>query len=186
MSKVIRVKFDEVDDSWVEKVAAEVAAAALHTARIAAAARLVEGPVAGRPLTPSEVVELLLRRDEQHPLWDTIAPYEQRWALLVIRAVDNVTNLAMAATADARRRGTSWAAIGRALGGSPASSATPPRPQSRQQHVTKCRRAAPDHRQVARPGKHHCRRAIVMPRRLTDRAAGARRRSGWTRIESRQ
>lgn len=117
MSKVIRVKFDEVDDSWVEKVAAEVAAAALHTARIAAAARLVEGPVAGRPLTPSEVVELLLRRDEQHPLWDTIAPYEQRWALLVIRAVDNVTNLAMASTADARRRGTSWAAIGRALGG---------------------------------------------------------------------
>ncbi|WP_227668222.1 hypothetical protein, partial [Klebsiella quasipneumoniae] len=57
-------------------------------------------------------VDLLMRRDDQDPLWDTLEPYEQRWALLVIRAVDDVPNLAMTATDDARQRGTTWASIG--------------------------------------------------------------------------
>lgn len=112
-----RVKFDDVDAAWTAEVAADVAEAALRTARLAAAERLVQGPITGRDITAQRAVDLLMRRDDQDPLWDTLEPYEQRWALLVIRAVDDVPNLAMTATDDARQRGTTWASIGQALGG---------------------------------------------------------------------
>lgn len=107
--------FDELTDDELEGAAAAVAAAGLSAARLAAATRLAAGPASsvGRPAV---LVTLLMDRDETSPAWDWLGPYEQRWAVLVVRIVAAARMDPLQAVADARRRGTSWAAIGRALG----------------------------------------------------------------------
>ena len=61
------------------------------------------------------MVRLLMERDETDARWERLGPFEQRWSLLVIRIVAPVMD-PLAAVADARRRGLSWAAIASALG----------------------------------------------------------------------
>jgi type II secretory pathway component PulK len=62
-------------------------------------------------------------RATDDPAWERLAPFEVRWALLVLRLVDGALNQ-VAAVADARRRGGTWAAIGDALGVTAASAHT--------------------------------------------------------------
>ena len=106
--------FDELTGEELSAASADAATAGLESARLTAAARLAKGPVAGigRPAT---LVKLLMARDQSDPQWERLEPFEQRWALLVVRVVAPVMDPTLA-VADARRRGASWAAIGGALG----------------------------------------------------------------------
>lgn len=56
-----------------------------------------------------------MARDDADPRFERLQPWEQRWALLVIKIAAPVMD-PVVAIADARRRGLSWAAIGAALG----------------------------------------------------------------------
>lgn len=90
-----------------------IAAAGLDSARITAATRFVDGP--GRGLgRPAAVVDLFMARDEADERWERVSPFEQRWALFVVRLVNGVID-PVHAVADARLRGCSWAKIAGAL-----------------------------------------------------------------------
>ena len=106
--------FDELTDDELETASGQAAAAGLYSARLAAAERLVNGPGSGAG-KPQTVVEALMARDEADPRFERLQPWEERWALLVIKIAAPVMD-PVAAIADARRRGLSWAAIGAALG----------------------------------------------------------------------
>lgn len=106
--------FDELTDDELETASGQAAAAGLYAARLSAAERLVNGPGSGAG-KPNSVVEALMARDRIDPRYERLEPWEQRWALLVIRIAAPVMD-PVTAIADARRRGLSWAAIGGALG----------------------------------------------------------------------
>ena len=110
------MRFDDVSDGWLSATHAAASAAALHTARLAAAGELVAGPAAGHPITAEEAVEILLARDITDPRFDILQPYESRWALLVVRGVLGL-DVASDAVSDARDRGTTWASIADIMGG---------------------------------------------------------------------
>ncbi|MEB3052124.1 hypothetical protein KV112_20655 [Mycolicibacter sp. MYC123] len=104
--------------------AARVTLAALQCARVAAAEQVIDSMKAGAiPITTAADVlaDVFARRDTNDPTYQAVAPYEQTWALLVVRITDAANRtppLADAqAVADARQRGASWQAIGDALGG---------------------------------------------------------------------
>nr|WP_041321632.1 hypothetical protein [Mycobacterium sp. MOTT-90]AFQ68244.1 hypothetical protein [Mycobacterium sp. MOTT-90] len=111
-----RVKsvFDELTSDELAAATADAAAAGLEAARLTAAARLAKGPAVGVG-RPAALVKLLMGRNEADPTWERLAPFEQRWALLVVRIVGAVMD-PVSAVADARRRGASWAAVGAVLG----------------------------------------------------------------------
>ena len=105
--------FDEPSDAELVSARRPIAAAGLHAARIAAATRFIDGP--GRGLgRPPLVVDLFMARNQADERWERISPFEQRWALFVLRLVDGVID-PVEAVADARSRGCSWAKIGSAL-----------------------------------------------------------------------
>lgn len=106
--------FDELTGEELTAASADAAAAGLEAARLAAAARLAKGPASGVGRPPM-LVKLLMARDESSEHWELLAPFEQRWALLVVRIVAPVMD-PLEAVVDARRRGASWAAVGAALG----------------------------------------------------------------------
>lgn len=105
------------DDLTVDDLAHDrsiVVAAGIHAAQLRATERLLEGPATTLG-TAQEVHQLLISRDTTNPAWEWLCPFEIRWSLLVLRMVDGTSNQ-VAAIADARQRGASWAAIGQALG----------------------------------------------------------------------
>lgn len=61
-------------------------------------------------------VREVIVRDRADSRFERLEPWEQRWALLVIKICRPCDGPPVMAVADARRRGLSWAAIGRALG----------------------------------------------------------------------
>lgn len=107
--------FDELTSDELTAAAADAAKAGLDAARLTAAARLAKGPASG-VARPTALVKLLMTRDETDPQWEWLGPFEQRWALLVIRIAASAAMDPVGAVADARRRGASWAAVGSALG----------------------------------------------------------------------
>jgi hypothetical protein len=114
---------EDVNDDWLARARRESAGAALTVARRQAAEQLVAGPViagpgVGQQLTADRAIEILVNRDNKDPMYGALKPYERQWALLVLRIVfdSTVTNEAVS---DARRRDTTWAAIGQALGVTP-------------------------------------------------------------------
>src|SRR5271166_4990013 len=111
----LQAVFDELTSDELALAAADAATAGLASARLTAAKRLVAGPATGVG-RPAAVVDLLMARDESDPRWERIGPFEQRWALLVVRIVAPAMDPAPA-IADARRRGATWAAIASVLGG---------------------------------------------------------------------
>jgi hypothetical protein len=108
--------FDELDDEELRAARDDVAAAGLVSARRTAAARFIAGPGEGLG-APAELVPLLMSRDSTDSRWERIAPFEQRWALLVLRIAN--TSDPLEAVIDCRRRSCSWASIGSALGVTP-------------------------------------------------------------------
>lgn len=92
---------------------ADIAADALANARQVASAWLATGP--GHGLTHDEITDTLIRRNATDPQYQRLAPFEKRWALLVIRLLRNAMD-ATPAVQDAHHRGASWADIGNALG----------------------------------------------------------------------
>jgi hypothetical protein len=105
--------FDQLDDNELAAARQDLATAGLDSARIAATARYIAGPGDGLG-TPADLMPLLMSRDSTDARWERIAPFEQRWALLVLRIA--ATAAPFEAVSDCRRRGCSWAAIGAALG----------------------------------------------------------------------
>lgn len=92
-----------------------VVEAGLEAARLVAAKRLLAGPAVGLGKAAA-LVELLMARDTTDDRWERLEPFEQRWALLVVRLMDARVKDPSEAVADARRRGATWAAIAAALG----------------------------------------------------------------------
>lgn len=111
---MVSAMFDEPTDDELAQASRTAAEAGLAAARLIAATRLVDGPGKGVG-RPAAVVKLLMARDETDARWERLGPFEHQWALLVIRIVAPVMD-PVSAVADARRRGSSWAAIGSALG----------------------------------------------------------------------
>lgn len=107
--------FDDLAPDELAAASTATADAGLFAARAFAVERLIDGPAAGLG-RPATLVKLLIDRDEADPRWERLAPFEQRWALLVLRIVAPVMD-PVAAVADARLRGATWAAIADALGG---------------------------------------------------------------------
>lgn len=106
------VAFDELDDGDLKEGGARIGAAALNAARVVAAERLAAVlPSAG---DASTTVEAFMARDPADPLYDLLKGFEQRWALLVVKLLEPVTNPA-AAIRDARTRGVTVASIAEAL-----------------------------------------------------------------------
>lgn len=106
--------FDDLSAEALAQASGAVSAAGLDSARLTAAVRFIDGP--GRGVgRPAAVVDLLMARDDADERWERVAPFEQPWALLVVRIVAVVMD-PVGAVADARWRGCSWAVIGAALG----------------------------------------------------------------------
>lgn len=104
------------DDVAVEELAEHqqnIAAAALRSARVIAANYLASGP--GEGLSPDAILETLIARDGSDPLYERLAPFEKRWALLVIRLLHPITNPRLAVH-EALARDATWAEIAAALG----------------------------------------------------------------------
>lgn len=114
----------DVSAADLADTAARITAAALECARIAAAEQVIDSMKAGDiPITtaPAALAEIFTRRDQGDATYQAVAPYEQMWALLVVRFADAANRTPPLADAqavtDARLRGASWQAIGDALGG---------------------------------------------------------------------
>lgn len=105
--------FDELEPDELIQARDEVALAGLEAARRLAATRLLDGPAEGLG-KPANLVAALMARDKGDARWERLAPFELRWALLVVRLMAQVGPAA--AVVDARRRGASWAGIASALG----------------------------------------------------------------------
>jgi hypothetical protein len=106
--------FDDMTDDELAQASRTAAEAGLAAARLVAATRLTDGPGKGIGRPPA-VVKMMMARDQTDARWERLGPYEHQWALLVIRIVAPVMD-PVSAVADARRRGSSWATIGTALG----------------------------------------------------------------------
>lgn len=105
--------FDDLSGEEIATQQDRIAAAALASARRVASTCLAGGP--GLGLEPDRITDVLIRRDAADPVFERLAPFEERWALLVIRLLHAVLDPAPA-VADAHVRGASWADIGGALG----------------------------------------------------------------------
>lgn len=104
------------EDPSAEEIATQqctVAAGALDAARHIASAWLATGPGVG--LDPDLITATLTRRDVADPQYLRLAPYERRWAILIIRLLRSALDPTRAVN-DAHKRGASWADIGEALG----------------------------------------------------------------------
>jgi hypothetical protein len=108
------VAFDDLTDGELSEAEVRIAGAALRAARLVAAERLAPmlGPAAADPAT---TVEILITRDPDDERFDLLRGFEHRWAVLVVRLLERVTNPA-AAIRDARSRGVTVAEIADALG----------------------------------------------------------------------
>lgn len=106
--------FDDLTADELAIATASASDAALTDARMHATERLIDGPGAGLG-HPSAVMPVLVDRDETHASWERLVPYEQRWALLVLKIVAPVMD-PLDAVSDARRRGSTWSAIADVLG----------------------------------------------------------------------
>lgn len=107
---------DVFDDVAVEELAQHqqnIAADALRSARAIAANYLAIGP--GEGLEPERILDALIVRDVSDPLYERLAPFEKRWAILVIRLLHPVTDPRLAVQ-EALARGATWAEIGAATG----------------------------------------------------------------------
>lgn len=109
----IRVVFDDVTDENLAKNRAEITADALTIARRFASQYLAAGPGVG--LTADRITNTLLAHDPADADYERLAPFEKRWAVLVIKILSPVADPTAAVTY-AYARGASWTAIGRALG----------------------------------------------------------------------
>jgi hypothetical protein len=109
-----RVPFDDLSDAEVAAAADHARTAAYAAVRLTAARHLI-GAVIGVVDEPEELVDVLMRRDLGDLRFELLTAVEQRWALVMLRIVNEVMR-PNEAIADARRRGASWAAIGAALG----------------------------------------------------------------------
>lgn len=106
--------FDDLSDAEVSAAADQARAAVYDAARLIAARRLIS--TATRVVDdPEQLVDVLMRRDPDDPRFELLTAVEQRWALVVLRIVNEVLR-PDEAVADARRRGVTWAGIGAALG----------------------------------------------------------------------
>jgi hypothetical protein len=105
--------FDDLPTDALVEHQAQISADALANARRIASTYLASGP--GLGLDAERVTDVLIRRDPADPHYERLAPFEERWALLVIRLLLRVIDPALA-VADAHIRGASWADIGGALG----------------------------------------------------------------------
>lgn len=109
----VETVFEHLTSEELAVASGRAAAAGLAVAR-RDAVQLMDG-LDKRLGRAAAVVELLMARDSADERWERLAPFEQQWALLVVRIVDAVMDPAEAVS-DARRRGCSWAALGSALG----------------------------------------------------------------------
>ncbi|MBS1691188.1 MAG: hypothetical protein JST91_03000 [Actinobacteria bacterium] len=107
--------FDDLVGDELMNASRSVVDAGLEAARLVAAKRLLAGPAVGLG-KPAALVELLMARDTSDDRWERLEPFEQRWALLVVRLMDARVKDPSEAVADARRRGATWATIAAALG----------------------------------------------------------------------
>jgi hypothetical protein len=91
---------------------------ALAAARLAAAQRLINGPVAGvfEPEDAAAVSAALTARATDEPRYELLEAFERPWSLLVVKLISGVLDDASAAIRDARERGVSLAEIAAALG----------------------------------------------------------------------
>lgn len=107
--------FDAINDDELAGHQAAITAGALHTARTIASDYLARSLPTRLDLTPIRITEVLLGRDSADPDFGLLAPYEKRWATLVIRLVGPVMRPDLAVH-DAVLRGVSWGEIAGALG----------------------------------------------------------------------
>lgn len=105
--------FDDVAAEELTEHQRNIAADVLGSARAIAANYLASGP--GEGLSPDRILETLIARDESDPLYERLAPFEKRWALLVIRLLHPIANPRLAVH-EALARDATWAEIGAALG----------------------------------------------------------------------
>ncbi|RAV12326.1 hypothetical protein DQP55_11910 [Mycolicibacterium sp. GF69] len=106
--------FDDLSDEDLALATSRVAADALHSARLLAASRLVDGPGCGAG-DAATAVDVLLARDPADARYELLQAFEKPWAALVIRILAPVADPAPAMQ-DARDRGVTAAAIAKALG----------------------------------------------------------------------
>ena len=110
------VPFDDLSEAEVSAAANEARTATYDAARLIAAQRLIAATTAAGVVNdPDELVSVLMLRDLGDPRFELLSAVEQRWALVVLRIVNEVLR-PDEAVADARRRGVTWAGIGSALG----------------------------------------------------------------------
>lgn len=103
--------FDDISADELAERRASITAGALNAARSIASEYLAHSqPRFG--LSPERITEVLVRRDSSDPDFDLLAPFEKRWATLVVRLLDPPD----LAVQDAVLRGVSWSEIGNALG----------------------------------------------------------------------
>lgn len=106
--------FDDLTGEDLRAASDQVAAVALHSARLQAAERLVAGPAAGVGDAATALAVLLTRNpDDAH--YELLQAFERSWSALVIRILAPVADPS-AALQDARERGVTVAAIAKALG----------------------------------------------------------------------
>lgn len=106
--------FDDIPPDELAAHRRALASGVLDAARAVASDYLSRGlPRLG--LSPDRVSEVLISRDETDPDFDLLAPFEKRWAALVIRLLNSVAD-PDSAVQDAEARGVTWADIGAALG----------------------------------------------------------------------
>lgn len=106
--------FDDIAADELAGHRASITAGALDAARLIASDYLARSqPRFG--LSPERITEVLVRRDPADPDFDLLAPFEKRWATLVIRLLDPVMRPDLAVQ-DAVLRGVTWGEIGSALG----------------------------------------------------------------------
>lgn len=110
----LRVAFDDVPPEELAAYRQSLAGGVLDAARAVASERLARGLPRLR-LSPERITQVLVSRDKANPDFELLAPYEKRWAALVIRLLCSVADPAKAVR-DAEARGVTWADIGDALG----------------------------------------------------------------------
>lgn len=106
--------FDDIPPDELAAHRRALASGVLNAARAVASDYLARGlPRLG--LSPDRVTEVLINRDEADADFDLLAPFEKRWAALVVRLLDSVAD-PDPAVQDAVARGVTWTDIGDALG----------------------------------------------------------------------
>lgn len=105
--------FDDPPSQAITDHQDEIASQALTAARRIASTWLASGP--GLGLAADQITDTFIQRDAIDPHYLRLAPFEKRWALLVLRLLRGVMDPTRAVD-DAHARGASWRDIGYALG----------------------------------------------------------------------